>query len=161
MTQEKTKRNRQTGLSAGIIILVLVLLVGSFIGWKVWQGHTKRVEQARIAKEAQVAIKQIQGLATQYEDQIKLAASTGRIALSGPVDKLQTTRRQLQAITVPKCLERSKGLTSQAMDTGVNIFLDFMQDKPSEEEPGARATRMGQQFKEAANAFEECPKMPA
>lgn len=155
-----SSRKSQNGISIGSVVLTLVLASGGFIGWKAWQGYTKRAEQAKEAAAAQISIKQIQVLAGQYDDQIKLAASTSRMALSGPVERLQTTRRQLQGLVVPACLERSKGLASQAMDAGVNIFLDFMQQKTSDEESGVRAERMGKQFGEAAEAFNDCPKMP-
>jgi hypothetical protein len=68
--------------------------------------------------------------ATEWDDTLKLASSTSRIALATPVSQLQRIRRDLQAQTWPDCAQTAKGLLVGSMDATIDGNLAFMAQKP-------------------------------
>lgn len=61
-----------------------------------------------------------------WDDGVKVAESTGRIALSGPVMNLQAIRRDLDAVKVSECLAPAKQWLASAQDDVINGFLQHM-----------------------------------
>lgn len=73
---------------------------------------------------------QLSRIASEWDDAVKLASSTSRIALSSPVSQLQRIRRDLQAQSWPDCATNAKSLLMRSMDSTINGFLAFMQQRP-------------------------------
>lgn len=60
-------------------------------------------------------------------DAERLATSTGRIALAGPVASLQAAARDAEAASVPACLSEAKKRLVELTSRSVTAFIDFMQ----------------------------------
>lgn len=71
-------------------------------------------------------IQELSAVVTRWDDGLKLASSTGRIALSAPVAQLQAARRDLDAVVVGECLKPAKEELKQHMDSMIDAFLAFM-----------------------------------
>jgi len=67
---------------------------------------------------------------SEWQDTSHRAHSTSRIALAPVIGEMQAIRRKTEKIEVPKCATFAKFLTVKAMNAKVDIFLDFMADKP-------------------------------
>jgi hypothetical protein len=61
-----------------------------------------------------------------WDDGTAVAGHTGRNALSGPVQNLQSIKRDLSTVKVSKCLTEAKGILIEIMDSTVNEYLEFM-----------------------------------
>src|SRR5579871_1408916 len=73
---------------------------------------------------------QLAQFATEWDDALKLAASTSRIALASPVSQLQRIRRDVQAQTWPDCATKAKELLVASMSATVDGYLAFMAQQP-------------------------------
>jgi hypothetical protein len=72
----------------------------------------------------------LQQYATEWDDALKLADSTSRASLAGPVSELQRIRRDVQAQQWPDCATIAKGLLVGSMDATIDGFLGFMRQDP-------------------------------
>ena len=79
-------------------------------------------------KDMLSAIASINAVRVRWDDAVKLAHTTARIALAGPVANLQSIKREISAMTVPTCLTSPKEKLAASMDTTINGFMQFMQD---------------------------------
>jgi hypothetical protein len=68
----------------------------------------------------------------EWADTLDIAASTSRIALSGPVGELQAIRREASRLEPPVCFADEHENYLEGMDTFIGFFLDFMADADSE-----------------------------
>ncbi len=64
-----------------------------------------------------------------WVDAVRVADTTGRIALAGPVSTMQAIRREAASISVPACLIPARTLLVRAMDATVNGYLAFMSNE--------------------------------
>tara|TARA_R110001599_G_C12251310_1_gene659662 strand:- start:1607 stop:2167 length:561 start_codon:yes stop_codon:yes gene_type:complete len=88
---------------------------------------------AELIREQMLGAEQIAEIELRWEDTFKVAAATGRIALSGPVTQLQAIARELKALEVSDCLRKPKANLSQAHNLSIQMFLDYMKnEQPSE-----------------------------
>lgn len=91
----------------------------------------KQLEE-RLAKEKQQkdALQEsnnaIDDVFARWTDAIKVADSTSRVSLSGPVSTLQAIRRDTQGITVAPCMDAAKASLLASMDHTIEGFLAFM-----------------------------------
>ena len=69
---------------------------------------------------------ELRAVEQRWEDALKLAHSTSRIALSNQVATLQSIRRDVKSIPVGKCLEPAGRKLSEHMDAMIDGFLLFM-----------------------------------
>lgn len=76
--------------------------------------------------DAQRLINTLQSKAQEWDDAVKLANSTPRIALAPQVQNLQRIRREAAALSVPSCGAKSQALMLAYMDTAINAFIDFL-----------------------------------
>lgn len=94
----------------------------------------KQLEE-RLAKEKQQkdALQEsnqaIDDAYTRWTDAIKVADSTSRVSLSGPVSTLQAIRRDTQGITVAPCMDAAKASLLASMDHTIEGFLAFMSNQ--------------------------------
>lgn len=68
----------------------------------------------------------------EWDDAIEMAASTSRIALTGPVSDLQAIRREASGAEPPVCVTARHEVYLTGMDSFISFFLDFMSDADSE-----------------------------
>lgn len=99
-----------------------------------------RKDQERKALEARQAQAQQQqdALAASYkaldqavgrwDDAVRVAGATGRIALAGPVATLQAIHRETGQIAVPPCLDQGKAALVKSMESTVDGFVIFMRN---------------------------------
>lgn len=80
-------------------------------------------------KDARTAMAAFDPLVTSFDDQTRLAQSTSRIALSGPLGQMQETRRNAQSATLPRCAEPARTRLVAAMNDRIDEFLAFAADQ--------------------------------
>lgn len=154
---------RQTG-SVWIILLVLILgVVGAwqFSEHKVAQKREaerialeKRLAEEKAEKDVLIASnKELDAVLARWDDAVKLAGTTGRIALATPVATLQGIRREAEALVVPPCMDQAKGQLVVSMQGTIDGFIAFMRNDAKLGDVFAQ-----EKFSEAATnfaAFEE------
>lgn len=133
------KRNEK-GFSFYLFFLVIVVVIGSVVWWKNNEKN-QRQEQARAAKlleeqarqfrkkEFEKAVSSLGGVYARFEDTFKLANHTSRIALAGPVGRLQEIKREAASLTVPSCLAEAKKKMMLGMDEIIGAFIQFMKNE--------------------------------
>ena len=65
-------------------------------------------------------------------DTIKIVNAAPRIALSAQVNKLQTIKRDLEAVEVSECLAKAKGLLQETVEKSIDDILLFTDEKESD-----------------------------
>lgn len=91
--------------------------------------------EKRIAAEAKerdaltVSKKAVDDLFARWEDAVKVASTTSRISLSGPVANLQSLRREADQLTVAPCMDRAKSSLLEGMSSTIDGFLEFMRNQ--------------------------------
>lgn len=90
----------------------------------------KRIAEEQQQRDALTAVnKTLDDLIGRWNDAVKVAGTTGRIALSGPVATLQNLRREADLLTVSPCMDHAKGLLVQNMSSTIEGFLAFMRNE--------------------------------
>jgi hypothetical protein len=79
-----------------------------------------------IKEPSDKGIDQLVEIKERWDDGYKLASSTSRIALSGPVSILQSIKRDLKHIEVSRCLNDAKDHLDDHMEATINMFMAFM-----------------------------------
>lgn len=107
-----------------VIVLVAVIAVG-YAGWNSYQKS-----QARAAHEAAVAAAntKMDSARAQWIDALRLATSTPRIGLAGPMGSLQAIRQGVQQLDVPECLAPNKQHLINGMNEALEGMLAFMRN---------------------------------
>lgn len=151
-------KNLQAGMSVvSLIVIILVLLTGV-----IWWKESRNDQQGAVASQKQEfqqqiereknkqafdkAIAELGNIYERWKDTLALADHTSRVALSGPVEKLQSIKRETASMLVPKCLVEPKKKMVNGMEKIIAGFLKFMSDadyKPVDE------------FKEGIGLFSE------
>lgn len=150
-----TMKSTQRGLSLWVILLVLtVAVVGA---WRYGEHRTaqkilakeaaeKQAQQTRLEQERKAleerlakekaqrdslgsALKAFDDIVVRWNDAVKVAGTTGRISLSGPVATLQAIRRDTEQITAPPCLDAGKVELLKSMNSTERGFLVFMRNE--------------------------------
>lgn len=179
------KHHRQKG-SVWIILLVLVVVV---LGSWQYSEH-KAAQRQRIAAEAQAqaeqrkrdeekaelekrqaqekeqqdaltsANKALDQVLSRWDDAIKIAGTTGRIALAAPVATLQAVRREAEALSVSPCMDPAKALLVSSMQNTIDGFITFMRNEYKIGETLAQPSfdEASKQFAAFATARAECSK---
>lgn len=75
---------------------------------------------------------ELNGIIAEWSDAATIAASTSRIALSQPVAKMQEIKRAIEAKEYQGCIESTRLLYADAMNTNINSYLEFMKGKEYE-----------------------------
>lgn len=121
----------------------------------------QRLRQAHQEEDAlRASLKAVDAVVARWEDAVKVASTTGRISLPGPVAALQAVKRDAEQLTVPPCLDGAKAELLKSMDSTVEGFLVFMRN-----EYKAGDSLSSPYFSEAAQAMAayrlartECPR---
>ena len=150
-----TAANRQRGYAVWVILLVLVAAVLGAWRFSEYRAAQKllaketaekqaqqtRAEQERQALEDRLAkekaqrdsltmaLKAFDDVVLRWNDAVKVAGTTSRISLSGPVATLQAIRRDAEKITAPPCLDAGKVELLKSMSSTEQGFLVFMRNE--------------------------------
>lgn len=90
----------------------------------------KRLAAEKAKSDALVtANKALDALLIRWDDALKVAHSTGRIALATPVASLQGLRREAAELTVSPCMDPAKALLEKSMQNTVDGFIVFMRNE--------------------------------
>ena len=84
-------------------------------------------KQKRDAEVADAAMR-VQRMSLRLTEAVRLASSTARVALSGPVASLQALHREVLDMNVPECFAESKEHLGASAGLYVDAFLAFMSD---------------------------------
>lgn len=131
-TEARASRARQTQ-SLGIkALMVTAAIVG--VGYFAYSKNVERLRLERL-QEVDAGVALIKNADAKWKDASKLASSTGRIALSGPVGKLQDLHREVGGIAVPTCLIGARDRLAQLVMLDVDVYLQFMRNVNYESSP--------------------------
>lgn len=126
-------KHHQRGISFWAILIVVGLAFGGFA----YKQHADRTERRLAAEADQKAyaesLEKLQAVNQRFDDALKIAQSTARIALSQPVTQLQQISREAAGISVHACLAEAKTAAVGRMNAAVDVFLAFMQQKDRDE----------------------------
>jgi len=113
------KRTCIRGISSLGVIVLIFAIAGGYVGWSYYQK-----KQSQAAHEAAVATANsaMDKSKAQWMDALRLATSTPRIGLAGPMGTLQAIRQGVRQLEVPECLAQNK----QHLITGMNEAMDGM-----------------------------------
>ncbi len=151
-------QKNEKGLSLLTLLLAIAIVAGAAIWWKnsrdaslkeqaiaakaqqeAQEEKNRQLERQKQEFQAQVegerkknefdkAISELGAIYARWNDALKLADSTARIALSGPVGKLQEIKREAESHMVPECLVDSKKKMVDGMNKMIDGFMQFMGD---------------------------------
>ncbi len=89
-----------------------------------------RQAQEKEQKDALASsLKDVDSMVRRWDDAVKLAGTTGRINLSGPVSTLQAVKRDAEQLVVPPCLDTGKAELVKSMSQTIEGFLVFMRNE--------------------------------
>jgi Tfp pilus assembly protein PilE len=115
-----------------IILIILIVAIGS-VSWKTYQKTQAEAEiKARLEKERNEIKKSISDLETTFEkwsDADKIASSAPRVALAGPVARLQEIKRETAAMNFAPCLANAKTALVEGMSLRIDAYVSFMQQR--------------------------------
>jgi hypothetical protein len=81
------------------------------------------------AQKSKQYISELQSLIIEWDDANKIASSTSRIALSGPVSELQSIKHQISNLDHPECAADVHNTAITYMEATINGYLSFMADE--------------------------------
>lgn len=107
-----------------LLFLVVVGAAGTAVWMKI---KANRVEASAAALRGhQDSLRKFENT---FEDAYRLAASTSRIALSGPVSKLQALHREAEAMQLPACMAQPKADLVESLRLYTSAFMGFMANR--------------------------------
>lgn len=136
-----------------IVVMLIVVALGGL-----WYVHNSRMQRLNVTAQSQIAqpaekgldqqrrefeelaskqkdkaefdkaVERLNDIVRRWKDAYSLANSTARIALAGPVARLQEIRRETENTLVPECLEKAKGELLVGMNETNDAFIFFMQN---------------------------------
>ena len=122
-------------------------------------GGLKTLDEYKLSNAVNTNTEQLEALQKLYQvfvDDTRLAGSTGRIALSGPVGQLQKVSRDTFELKVSKCLESTQTSMVAGMETVVDGFVMFMDSDNPEYESSARIIVGSKAAKEGLEKGSQC-----
>ena len=138
---------------------MLIAIATAALGYSIYKKSEEKSAKLKQTQEINQARTTIKATMVKYQDAIQLAASTSRIALSGPVSNMQGLKREADLIIVPACMSKSKEFLIQGMNASIQHFLDFMQQKSSSTEQEESAKNIKAYFDNASEAQDLCNKL--
>lgn len=141
-----------------MLMLVIALALGAAVFWKL---NSKWQREAAIEAEHTAILLQIADqvrLLGRWGDAMALAGSTPRVALAGPVAKLQELRTEAKKQTVSGCLVAPTSEMIGAMDVVIDGFLDFMGNSPgADSRVASRGAEVEAKLAKYRAALKDCP----
>lgn len=117
--------------STGWLKLAGVVFVSAMIGAGYFTYAERQAKEAERAAN-RASIDAIVAAANRWDDAVKLAQSTPRIALAGPLGSMQSLRREVETMSVSACVIPARDALASAMTSQLNGFLAFMGQNESE-----------------------------
>lgn len=87
---------------------------------------------ACIKSNVEAKLEEMNVLIDEFTDGVKLAGSTPRMSLAPQIEDLQEIRRRAHEVEVPDCMDNLKAAWINTMDVGIDTFIDFLADKPTD-----------------------------
>ena len=118
------------------VLLIVLLAIAVAIATAVWWNYYQK-EQAQLEKQRQFDARKMEyekakmslaGIYARWNDTLKLADTTARIALAGPVGNMQGIKRETESLMVPACLVEPKNKMAEGMNKMIDGFIQFMGD---------------------------------
>ncbi len=101
-----------------LVLLGIAILAAGYYSWYAYYGPCGIVPVKNTVKE-------LQDITTEWQDTEKIASSTPRISLSGPISQLQSLRRKTANLTTPDCAQNAKTQLIAGMDYTIDSYLVF------------------------------------
>ena len=102
-----------------VVVFVIILLFAGGLAIYYSQGPcgTTKVDDA---------FAELVPLLDEYNDTDRIASTTARINLSGPVSQLQSILRDIKKIEVPGCMDKGYNLIVDGFETNIDAYIAFM-----------------------------------
>jgi hypothetical protein len=124
--QQKNAKNSNKKII--IIIGVLVVVAALAIGGGLFYYQQGPCGVARV----KAAVATMQHLGAEWDDANKLAGTTGRGSLSGPISNLQKIARDANDLNLPGCMDAAKAAMTAYMEDTVDGYILFMSQMSSD-----------------------------
>lgn len=165
------KKSKQQEGSVWLILLILAAVVIGSWQYSEYRSETKkrmaeeisaqqkreadrialeqRLEEEKAQKDALATTnKTLDAILMKWDDAVKLAGNTSRIALSTTVATLQDIRREAAGLTVSPCMDQAKAQLVESMQSTIDGFIVFMRN-----ELKLGDVMSQDKFKDAASSF--------
>lgn len=86
----------------------------------------KQERQATANRECQLAASTLRNVTSHWQDAIKLASATPRIALAAQVGNMQQLRQQVMTQSLTECASSAKNALIEVMNIEINYFTLFL-----------------------------------
>lgn len=128
-TQAVPKPKSRRWLWGLIGLVVIVLIGGGVAGWYYYYGPCGVVAKEKAQRDLEQGAKELDAVFTRWQDAVTVAGSTSRGALSTQIAALQEIRRDAESLELPVCLELAQAEMIASMNSSLDGFLAFMQNK--------------------------------
>jgi hypothetical protein len=117
------------GFSLIRVLVYLLLVISAYVFTpQLYIAYRKH----QLQDEQNQGVQQLEPLERRWRDAVTLAGSTSRIALDGPVNIMQSIRRDAQAMEIKGCLSSAKTALVMTMSHTIDGFIAFMGDNEVE-----------------------------
>lgn len=123
-----------------VAIIVVTIISAVLLSNDFSQGFAVRIQPTPTASpvpteqpctvQASALIADLEAVFDEWDDANKIAGSTSRIGLAGPVAELQKIRRSVTDMNPPECAREVETLLVNHMDKTIDGYLSFMADEP-------------------------------
>jgi hypothetical protein len=152
------KGKRSRGVSTLVFMGGLAVLL---VAAMAWGGYQRAQRKAEAAQAIVLAHERLDKVHRQWMEAMQVVRSTPRVGLSTPVLTMQALRQEVQALALPRCLEKSRGHFVAGMDAqleGIVAFIRADMDKEALRAYTTAKTRlMNENFVEFGNKASACP----
>lgn len=154
MGKEQGSRGMSTLAFMGGLAVLLVAAVA-------WGGYQKAQRKAEAAQAIVAANERLDKAHKQWMEAMQVVRTTPRVGLSTPVLTMQALRQEVQALALPRCLEKSRGYFVAGMDAQLEGIVAFIRADMSKEAlnayTNAKTRLMNENFVEFGNKASACP----
>lgn len=137
---------------ARLVAWSLLILLGAGGGAYAYTMKQKRDEIAA----TRASLSQLHDAAARFSQAVKLASSTGRIALAGPVKDLQTITNEIKALRPTGCAVPAHEPLIRASTETVDSFLAFMRGSAYESQSSSAMEAASEHVQIYRKKVEEC-----
>jgi len=124
---------KQRGFGLFHIILIIIIVAIGSVSWKTYQKRQIEAEiKASLEKERadiKISVTDLKAIFEKWGDADKLASSSPRVALAGPVARLQEIKRETGAMNIAPCLKDAKTALVEGMSLRIDAYVSFMQQR--------------------------------
>ena len=170
-------KKTQTGVGLLQILLILVVLLSSAIGFNIYKSHEKKAELARqeiLQKQEETRkaelIRRLSGqrstvlaILNKWDDALKLAGITSRIALTQPLSQMQAIKREMEELKTNECLEKATKSATAGMNDAIfafEMFIKFPNNTVASDATSKSLTNSTDKIQSAKQELEACvPKV--